>query len=141
MADSSKDIQLRELKDMINDLKKMIKTLQTTVDAANKREAVLTQERDNLKEEIDLLRKKLFGTSSEKRTLNIPGQLNFFNEAELEQDPEAAKAEDLETILPEKTAKKRKARATDAERFKGVPVEKKEHSSSQQAVKASFCLS
>ena len=54
MADSSKDIQLRELKDMINDLKKMIKTLQATVDAANKREAVLTQERDNLKEEIDL---------------------------------------------------------------------------------------
>ena len=77
MADSSKDIQLRELKDMINDLKKMIKTLQATVDAANKREAVLTQERDNLKEEIDLLRKKLFGTSSEKRTLDIPGQLNF----------------------------------------------------------------
>ena len=125
MADSSKDIQLRELKDMINDLKKMIKTLQATVDAANKREAVLTQERDNLKEEIDLLRKKLFGISSEKRTLDIPGQLNFFNEAELEQDPESANAEDLETILPEKTAKKRKARATDAERFKGVPVEKK----------------
>ena len=35
MADSSKDIQLRELKDMISDLKKMIKTLQATVDAAN----------------------------------------------------------------------------------------------------------
>ena len=125
MADSSKDIQLRELKDMINDLKKMIKTLQATVDAGNKREEALTQERDNLKEEIDLLRKKLFGTSSEKRTLDIPGQLNFFNEAELEQDPEAAKAEVLESILPEKTAKKRKGRATDAERFKGVPVEKK----------------
>lgn len=125
MADSSKDIQLRELKDMINDLKKMIKTLQATVDAANKREEALTQERDNLKEEIDLLRKKLFGISSEKRTLDIPGQLNFFNEAELEQDPKAAEAEDLEAILPEKTAKKRKARATDAERFKGVPVEKK----------------
>ena len=28
VADSSKDLQLRELKDMINDLKKMIKTLQ-----------------------------------------------------------------------------------------------------------------
>ena len=78
MADSSKDIQLHELKDMINDLKKMIKTLQATVDAANKREESLTQERDNLKEEIDLLRKKLFGTSSEKRTIDIPGQLNFF---------------------------------------------------------------
>ena len=70
-------------------------------DAANKREEALTQERDNLKEEIDLLRKKLFGTSSEKRTLDIPGQLNFFNEAELEQDPEATKAEDLEALLPE----------------------------------------
>ena len=41
MADSSKDIQLRELKDMINDLKKMIKTLQATVDAANKREVII----------------------------------------------------------------------------------------------------
>ena len=46
VADSSKDIQLRELKDMISDLKKMIKTLQATVDAANKREEALTQERD-----------------------------------------------------------------------------------------------
>ena len=89
MADSSKDIQLRELKDMINDLKKMIKTLQATVDAANKREETLTQERDNLKEEIDLLRKKLFGTSSEKRTLDIPCQLNFFNVVDFLYDNQA----------------------------------------------------
>ena len=124
MADSSKDIQLRELKDMIHDLQKMIKTLQATVDAANKREEALTQERDNLKEEVDLLRKKLFGTSSEKRVLDIPGQLNFFNEAELEQDPALAQVEELEASSSEKTPKKRKTRATDAERFKGIPVEK-----------------
>lgn len=124
MADSPKDIQLRELKDMIHDLQKMIKTLQATVDAANKREEALTQERDNLKEEVDLLRKKLFGTSSEKRVLDIPGQLNFFNEAELEQDPALAQVEELEASSSEKTPKKRKARATDAERFKGIPVEK-----------------
>ena len=66
MADSSKDIQLRELKDMITELKNLIKTLQATVDAGNKREEALTQERDNLKEEVELLRKKLFGTSSKK---------------------------------------------------------------------------
>lgn len=124
MADSSKDIQLRELKDMINDLRKMIKTLQATVDAANKREAALTQERDNLKEEVDLLRKKLFGSSSEKRTLDIPGQLNFFNEAELEQDPVLAQMEEQDASLPENPTKKRKPRATDAERFKGIPVER-----------------
>ena len=125
MADSSKDIQLRELKDMITDRKKMIKTLQATVDAANKREEALTQERDNLKDEVALLRKKLFGSSSEKRTLDIPGQLNLFNEAEMEQDPAAARAEELEASLPDKTGKKRKARGTDAERFKGIPVQKK----------------
>ena len=103
MADSSKDIQLHELKDMINDLKKMIKTLQATVDAANKREESLTQERDNLKEEIDLLRKKLFGTSSEKRTIDIPGQLNFFNEAELEQKQELQTLNGLREFLLRKS--------------------------------------
>ena len=108
MADSSKDIQLRELKDMINDLKKMIKTLQATVDAANKRKEALTQERDNLKEEIDLLRKKLFGTSSEKRTLDIPGQLNFFNEAELEQDPKLQKQRILKQFFRKKQRKSEK---------------------------------
>ena len=93
MADSSKDLQLRELKDMITDLKQMIKTLQATVDAANKREKALIQERDNLKDEIALLRKKLFGSSSEKSPVDFPGQLNLFNEAEMEQDLAAIEAE------------------------------------------------
>ena len=35
---------------------------------ANKREEALTQERDNLKEEVDLLRKKLFGLPAK----NVP---------------------------------------------------------------------
>lgn len=125
MANSSKDLQLRELKDMITDLRNMIKTLQATVDAASKREEALIQERDNLKDEISLLRKKLFGSSSEKHVIDFPGQLNLFNEAELEQDPLAAEAEELAAILPEGTPKKRKTRATDAERFKGIPVIKK----------------
>ena len=125
MANSSKDLQLRELKDMITELRNMIKTLQATVDAASKREEVLIQERDNLKDEISLLRKKLFGSSSEKRVIDFPGQLNLFNEAELEQDPSIAETEELAAILPEETPKKRKTRATDAARFKGIPVIKK----------------
>ena len=125
MTNSSKDLQLRELKDMNTDLRNMIKTLQATVDAANKREEALIQERDNLKDEISLLRKKLFGSSSEKRVIDFPGQLNLFNEAELEQDPSVAETEELAAILPEESPKKRKIRATDAERFKGIPVIKK----------------
>mgnify|MGYP003368433940 CR=1 FL=1 len=101
MADNSKDIQLRELK-------KLIKTLQETVDAANERERTLTQERDNLKEELRLLRQKLFNTSSEKRPLS-PKKQNFFNE----QDPET-EAEKMVASFPEKRTKKRKARAADA---------------------------
>ena len=123
MADSSKDIQLRELKDMVAELKNLIKTLQETVDAANEREKSLTQERDNLKEELRLLRQKLFGTSSEKRP-SPPKEQNLFNEAEKEQDPAAAEAEEMAASLPEKRTKKRKARAADAERYKGIPVTK-----------------
>ena len=123
MADSSKDIQLRELKDMVAELKNLIKTLQETVDAANEREKSLTQERDNLKEELRLLRQKLFGTSSEKRP-SPPKEQNLFNEAEKEQDPATAEAEEMAASLPEKRTKKKKARAADAERYKGIPVTK-----------------
>lgn len=123
MANSPKDLQLRELKDMISELNKMIKTLQATVEASSKRQEQLARERDNLKEEIELLRKKLFGTSSEKRICGIPGQLNLFNEAEAEQDQAAAIAEDLEAATPA-SEKKRKTRATNSERFKGIPVTK-----------------
>ena len=123
MADSSKDILLRELKDMVAELKNLIKTLQETVDAANERETSLTQARDNLKEELRLLRQKLFGTSSEKRP-SPPKEQNLFNEAEKEQDPAAAEAEEMAASLPEKRTKKRTARAVDAERYKGIPVTK-----------------
>ena len=125
MPDSSKDLQLRELKDMIADLNKMVKTLQATVDALNKREEALMQERDNLKDEVELLRKKLFGTSSEKHPVEIPGQLNLFNEAEAEQDPTALEAEELAAALPAQAEKKKKARSTNEERFKGIPITKK----------------
>ena len=49
---------------------------------------------------------------------------SYQSEAELEQDPALAQVEELEASSSEKTPKKRKARATDAERFKGIPVEK-----------------
>lgn len=82
MAGSARDIQMRELKDTISELNKLIKTLQQTIEAANAREAALCQERDNLKEQMDYLTKRLFGASSEKGKCDIPGQLDLFNEAD-----------------------------------------------------------
>lgn len=80
MAGSARDIQMRELKDTISELNKLIKTLQQTIEAVNAREAALCQERDNLKEQMDYLTKRLFGASSKKGKCDIPGQLDLFNE-------------------------------------------------------------
>lgn len=121
MADSAKELQLRELKDSICELNTLIKTLQETITQANEREALLRQERDNFKAQVDYLTKKLFGSSSEKGVAQIPGQINLFNEAETLQDPVAAAQE--EVIVQESLAPKRKSRCTNEERFKGLPVE------------------
>lgn len=71
-----------------------------------------------LQEQVDYLTKKLFGSSSEKTPADIPGQLNLFNEAEAEQEPE----------LPEEDCSReprpRKKKATHAELFKGLKVHK-----------------
>ena len=37
--------------------------------------------------------------------IDFPGQLNLFNEAELEQDPSAAETEELAATLPEESPK------------------------------------
>ena len=94
MAQNAKDIQLRELKDLLSELRETNKLLQKTLEETQKEKAVLRQERDNFKEQVDYLTKKLFGSSSEKGACEIPGQMKLFNEAEAEMDPseEAADA-------------------------------------------------
>ena len=81
MAASSKDIQLRELKDTISQLKTMmaeqtelIKALRLVIDEKTDKERIL-------QEQINYLTKKLFGTSSEKNAIDVPGQLNLFDRA------------------------------------------------------------
>ena len=86
MASSAKDIQLRELKDTITQLKTMIseqteliRSLRLVIDEKNSHEKAL-------QEQVDYLTKKLFGSSSERRTDDVPGQQHLFDEAEVEQD-------------------------------------------------------
>ena len=62
MAKSSKDIQLVELKDMITQLNTTIKMLNDTIS----RQRV---ENDNLKAELAWFKQKMFGSSSERRTV------------------------------------------------------------------------
>ena len=128
MAQNAKDIQMRELKDLLNELRETNKLLRKTLEETQKEKAVLQQERDNFKEQVDYLTKKLFGSSSEKGACDIPGQMNLFNEAESEMDPSAEAADELaatelsEAEAPENKAKKK--RSSNEERFKGIPVKK-----------------
>ncbi len=128
MAQNVKDIQLRELKDLLSELRETNKLLRKTIAETQREKAVLQQERDNFKEQIDYLTKKLFGSSSEKGVCEIPGQMNLFNEAEAEMDPPAEAADILAaTEQPAQTgseSKPRKKRSTNEERFKGIPVKK-----------------
>lgn len=120
MAKDSRDQQLIELKDTIKELNITIKNLNALVEAANKREEEHIRRENNLQEQIDYLTKKLFGKSSEKRSDDIEGQMNLFNEAEAEKtapDP----IED-EFITVEKHTRKKKS--TMAEKFAGIPTEK-----------------
>jgi len=118
MASSVKDIQLRELKDTISQLKTMvseqtelIKSLRFIIDEKSSHEKVL-------QEQVDYLTKKLFGSSSERSSGDIPGQQNLFDEAEMEQDPCLPEEE---SMIREHTRKKK---GTYKELFKGIPVEK-----------------
>lgn len=118
MASSAKDIQFRELKDTISQLKTMvseqtelIKSLRLIIDEKSSHEKAL-------QEQADYLTKKLFGSSSERRADDIPGQQNLFDEAEMEQDPSLLEEE---TVIREHTRKKK---ATHADLFKGLKVEK-----------------
>ena len=122
MSDNAKDRQLIELKDLISELNQTIRALQETLSSMREREAALQTERDNLKEQVDYLTKKLFGRSSEKN-LQIPGQLSLFNEAELEQNQEALVEEEQEAVT-EKPAKPRRPKTTMKEKFAGLTTHK-----------------
>ena len=118
MASSAKDIQLRELKDTVSQLKTMvseqtelIRSLRLMIDEKSSHEKAL-------QEQVDYLTKKLFGSSSERRSDDIPGQQNLFDEAEVEQDPSLLEEE---TVIKEHT---RKRKATHEDLFKGLNVEK-----------------
>ena len=89
MAYSAKDIQLREMKDTISQLKTMIseqteliKSLRLVIDEKSSHEKAL-------QEQVDYLTKKLFGSSGERRSDDIPGQQDPGTEGRRPPDPGA----------------------------------------------------
>lgn len=118
MASSAKDIQLRELKDTVSQRKTMIAEQTELIKALRLIIDEKTSHEKALQEQVDYLTKKLFGPSSGRRSDDIPGQQNLFDEAEVEQDPSLLEGE---TVIREHTRKKK---AAHEELFKGLKVEK-----------------
>ena len=83
MAGNSKDSKILAYKDMINQLNKTISAQTELIQSLQKTLEADRLEKENLRQQIEYLMKKLFGTSSEKRK-DIDGQLNLFDEAEQE---------------------------------------------------------
>lgn len=94
----SRDIQLLELKDMISQLNITIKTLNETITKQQ-------TENDNLKAELAWFRQKLFGSSSERRKVDIDGQLNLFGEMPEEEAPVELIEPEIISIASKKTRK------------------------------------
>ena len=132
MARDALELQLRELRDQILKANREIEDLKKQLDATAKEKDDLLKEKKNLQEQVDYLKKKLFGTSSEKRSKQIEGQLSFlFNEAEVlydiaEEQPVEEETEEASDDPSETTPRKpRKKRKTLAEILEGRPYEKK----------------
>ena len=117
MAGNSKDSKILAYKDMINQLNKTISTQTELIQSLQKTLETDRLEKENFRQQIEYLTKKLFGTSSEKRK-DIDGQLNLFDEAGQEADPTWEQELPDDITVPEH---KRKARRTHADLFKNVP--------------------
>ena len=96
---------------MVSEQTELIRSLRLMIDEKSSHEKAL-------QEQVDYLTKKLFGSSSERRSDDIPGQQNLFDEAEMEQDPSLPEED---TVIREHTRKKK---AAHEELFKGLKVEK-----------------
>ena len=117
MAGNSKDSKILAYKDMINQLNKTISAQTELIQSLQKTLEADRLEKENLRQQIEYLTKKLFGTSSEKRK-DIDGQLNLFDEAEQEADLTWKQELPDDITVPEH---KRKSRRTHTDFFKNVP--------------------
>lgn len=119
MPRSAKDIQLSELKDTISKLNELIMAQTSSMDSLQKTIEDLRQELSNKQAEVDYLKAKLFGSSSEKRKAPFPGQMNLF----AEELPDDRIPEIIEPEIIDVTAHKRerKPKATYGEMFDNLP--------------------
>lgn len=118
MPRSARDIQLIELKDTISKLNELIMTQTKSMDSLQKTIEDLRQELSNKQAEVDYLKAKLFGSSSEKLKSPFPGQMNLFEEMPDDRIPEMIEPEIIDVSAHKR---ERKPKATYDEMFDNLP--------------------
>ncbi len=96
---------------MVSEQTELIRSLRLIIDEKSSHEKAPQGQ-------VDYFTKKLFGSSSERRPDDIPGQQNLFDEAKMEQDPSPLEEE---IVIKEHTRKKK---TPHENLFKGLKVEK-----------------
>ena len=118
MPRSAKDIQLTELKDTISKLNELIVAQTKSMDSLQKTIEDLRQELSSKQAEVDYLKAKLFGSSSEKLKAPFPGQMSLFEEMPDERLPEIIEPEIIDVAAHKR---ERKPKATYGEMFDNLP--------------------
>lgn len=118
MAADAKDLLIRELKDSVSEQRQMNKTLRTALENSNNQVAELTVQIRLLNEQLDYMKRKLFGRFSEKHAAETDGQLTLFDEPEKE-EPVILTAAEISV-----KSHARKPKAAFEEKTKHLPVER-----------------
>ena len=123
MAQSAKDIRINELLDANSQLNTTVKHLVDALTQKDKALADMQTRLDEMTEELKLLRKKLFGSSTERMSNPYVNsdQLTIypFLGMEPEKEPEPVEAEYIEI---QGYTKSKKAKSTLKEQFGNIPV-------------------
>ena len=123
MAQSAKDIRINELLDANSQLNTTVKHLVDALTQKDKALADMQTRLDEMTEELKLLRKKLFGSSTERMSNPYVNsdQLTIypFLGIEPEKEPEPVEAEYIEI---QGYTKSKKAKSTLKEQFGNIPV-------------------
>lgn len=127
MPSGVKDIQLIELKDTISQLNttistqnELISSLQKMLEEHNAKDAEKDQLIANLQAQLDYLKNKVFGSTSELRHNQIPGQFSIFDSTVSDEKP--AEIIEPEIIKVQAHTKKRKPKASYDEIFADLPT-------------------
>ena len=126
MPQSEMEALIQLQKETIESLRQLVDSQRRTIEQMAKsheeQTAQLNQTIANLNETVEYLKKKLFGSSSEKTKKDtFPGQMDLFNEAEAAADPSVPEPA-LEEAVGGYNRKARKPKATREEILAGLPV-------------------